>query len=272
MTAIGMHSAPRWTAVATEQIVSVRLLLRRSGLLLLALYLGGILVGVRMALRVVDMRENHLPGAHINFTYSPPTVVLLTLVAMLLPFGVWEDEDPRRRAYHWSMPVARPTHAMTKVFAGWIWLMAATLLYLIGAALTVVITERITGEAQSYGPQFVAWIWLYPFTAVTIAYLFVSAAAVGTRKPIAWVAAVLALLVVVPTILYAAEYQQAAKAVASVWTGEYGLAAAVIGRIQAVNAPRPGFYWSLTRWLVSSALWGTVAAALLVWAARRRPE
>jgi hypothetical protein len=272
MTAIAMHSAPRWAAVATEQVRAVALLMRRAGLLLLSLYLVGIAVGIKMALHVVDMRANNLPGAHINLTYSPPSVILVTLVALLLPFGVWEDEDPRRRAYHWSMPVTRSAHAVARVIAGWVWLMAATLLYLIGAALTVVITERITGEAQSYGPQFVAWTWLYPFTAATIAYLLLSVAAVGSRKPIAWVLVVIALFGVLSMILRALEYQQAAKMVEGLYTGEYGLAAAVMGHIQGVNAPRPGFYWSLTRWLGSTAIWASVATGLLLWVARRRPE
>ena len=115
-------------------------------------------------------------------------------MAFLLPFGVWQGEDPSRRTYHWMMPVARHTHTLTRVLAGWVWLMAATFVYLVVGIVIVLITQRITGEPQSYGPSFAAWEWLVPFTVGTVVYMFVSAAAVGSRQPIAWIICVIMVL------------------------------------------------------------------------------
>lgn len=273
MTSIALHTPPRWRTVAVEQISTVRALLRRAGLLLLAMYGTGIAVCINGAINARDVGvENPLNAAHVNFTYSPAASVLITLVAFFLPFDVWRDEDPSRRSYHWMMPVARHTHALTRVFAGWVWLMVATILYLLVSVAIVLITQRITGEPQSYGPTFAAWEWLVPFTVGTIAYLFVSAAAVGSRQPIAWIVGVVVLYAVLNYLLVMGGYPEAAKKVASVYSGEYGAAAALLGRIDAVDAVHRQMYSSLTRWLGSTAIWGAMGTALLAWVSYRRPE
>lgn len=272
MTSIALHTPPRWRTVAGEQIRTVRLFLRRTGLLLLALYGVGIVVSIWMAFHVIDMRADNPAAAHVNFAHSPASSMLITLIAFLLPFGVWQDEDPTRRAYHWMMPVARHTHALTRVFAGWVWLMVATMLYLAVSVAMVLITQRITGEPQSYGPTFAAWEWLVPFTVGTIAYMFVSAAAVGSRQPIAWIVGVVVLYAALIYLLTMAGYAEAANKVASVYSGEYGARAAMLGRIDAVDLVHRQMYSSLARWLGSTAIWGAMGTALLAWVSYRRPE
>ena len=282
MTAIALHTEPRWRTVAVEQIGTLRVFLRRTGLLLFALYGAGIVVCIRGAvvtrnardafLRSHDLAAAHTTPYHVNFTYSPQTSVLIMLIAFLLPFGVWQDEDPRRRSYHWMMPVARHTHTLTKVFAGWVWLMLATLLYLIVAVAIVLITERIMGEPQSYAPSFATWEWLVPFTVGTIAYMFASSATVGSRQPLVWIVGVIALYAIIIYLLVVGEYPEAARKVSSLFSGEYGVAAAALGRIDAFDAVHRQSYSSLSRWLGATAIWGTIGAALLVWTAYRRPE
>ena len=271
MTSIVLHATPGWRTVAFEQMRTVRLFLRRTGLLLLALYSAGILVSIRMAYHVIDLRLENPRAAHVNFTFSPATSILITLFAFLLPFGVWQGEDPSRRTYHWMMPVARHTHTLTRVLAGWVWLMAATFLYLLVSIVIVEITQRITGEPQSYGPAFAAWEWLVPFTVGTLAYMFVSAAAVGSQQPIAWIVGVIALYVLLIYLLTMAGYPDAAQKVASVYSGEYGGRAAILGRIEAFDSVHRQAYSSLARWLGSAAIWGAMSAALLAWVSYRRP-
>ncbi|MEO8620778.1 MAG: hypothetical protein ABI625_06920 [bacterium] len=286
MTAIALHTPPRWRTVAVEQIVTLRQFLRRTGLLVLVLYGAGLAVCIRGALVTRDARDAalqappnaqamaaaHLQLPNVNFTYSPAASAVIALLAFLLPFGVWQDEDPRRRSYHWMMPLPRQTHTLTKVFAGWVWLMAATALYLLFILATVAITERITGEPQLYPPTFAAWEWLVPFTVGTIAYMFSSAATVGSRQPIAWIIGVIALYAVAVYLLTVAEYPEAARRVTSIFSGEYGAAAAMLGRIQALDAVKLQRYSSLTRWLGASVIWGAIGATLLVWTSYRRPE
>ena len=271
MTSIALHAAPRWRTVAGEQINTVRVLLRRAGLLILAIYGATIAVSITVAITARnEVRAGNL--AHANIAYTPVSSALIVLIAFLLPFGVWQDEDPSRRSYHWMMPVARHTHALTRVFAGWVWLMAATILYLLVLIVTVIIAERITGEPQSYGPTFAAWEWLVPFTVGTIAYMFVSAAAVGSRQPIAWIVGVVVLYAVLNFLLFMGGYPDAANKVASVYSGEYGARAAMLGRIDAVDVVHRQMYSSLTRWLGSTAIWGAMGAALLAWVSYRRPK
>jgi len=271
MTSIALHTPPRWRTVAGEQIRTVRLFLRRTGLLLLALYGASIVIAIKVAFTARDqVVDGNL--AHVNNAYSPASSIFIAIVACLLPFGVWQDEDPGRRGYHWAMPVTRHTHAVTRVLAGWVWLMAATVLYLLVQAATVVITERITGEPQSYGPTFAAWEWLVPFTAGTIAYMFVSAAAVGSRQPIAWVVGTVLLYSVLLSLLTLMGYPEAANRVASVYSGEYGVRAAMLGHIDTLDAVHRQTYSSLARWLGSTAIWGAMGAALLAWVSYRRPK
>lgn len=272
MTSITLHAAPRWRTVAFEQISTVRVLLRRAGLLMLAIYGAVIAVSINVAITARDdVGVRNLP--HVNyFTYSPASSWLIVLIAFLLALGVWQDEDPSRRSYHWMMPVARHTHALTRVFAGWVWLMAATILYLLVLIVTVIIAERITGEPQSYGPTFAAWEWLVPFTVGTIAYMFLSAAAVGCRQPTTWIVGVGALYVALILALTMTGHPEASNRVASVFSGEYGAAAAMLGRIDAVDVVHRQMYSSLTRWLGSTAIWGAMGAALLAWVSYRRPK
>ena len=272
MTAVALHTEPRWPVFAREQILAVGLFMRRTGVLLLVMFGAGVWVCVFMAVQSIAMRATNPHAAHVNFTYSPAMSVLVMLIGFFLPFGVWQDEDPRHRSYHWMMPVARHTHTLTKVFGGWVWLMAATLLYLIVAILIVVITERITGEPQSYGRAFAAWEWLVPFAAGTVAYLFVSAATVGSRQPIGWIVVVIALYLLLIYSLAMVGYPQAAKKVLSLYDGEYGARAAMMGRIEAFDAVHRQAYSSLTRWLGSTAIWGAIGGGLLVGTAHRRPS
>lgn len=271
MTAIAMHPAPRWRDLAVEQVRSVGLLLRVVGILLgvsLLIYAG-------VAIRVSINAHNALLARHFNggpsFSYTPEVSSLITYLALLLPALMWHDESPRRRMYHVAMPVGRSTHAMTKAFAGWVWLMAGTAAFLLTVVAVDAITKGILGTVGGRTPVILAWEWLVPFTSVTIAYAFASAAAIGAETPVVWI--------VGPPLLYAAVsiavgtlgLQAQAESMLKLFTGYYGLSASMGGWIGGMDAAghATGFP-SVERWVSASLLWGAAAAVTLVVISRRR--
>jgi hypothetical protein len=113
------------------------------------------------------------------------------------------------------------------------------------------------------------WGWLVPFTSVTIAYLLGSAAAVGAQSPIVWI--------VGPPVLWAGAgiaaatlgLSDASKAMLTLFSGEFGAAAAIGGRVaqpddwgRVLGMP--------SGWLGATAIWTTAALALLYLVSRRR--
>ena len=159
--------------------------LRPAGLTLFVVFLALLGTAIRLAYQIRVALDAGLPSG-VNFSYGPGITFALLWIALVTPLVMWRDEDPSQRAYHWSMPVSPVVHALARTFAGWCWLMIATALLLIGHVAIVAFTERITGVAQPYSKIASWWEWLIPFTSLTVAYLFASAAAVGARRPIVW--------------------------------------------------------------------------------------
>jgi hypothetical protein len=124
------------------------------------------------------------------------------------------------------------------------------------------IASSIAGKAlaeRSFG----WWGWLVPFTSITIAYCLASAAVVGTRQPLVRVAGVVAAFSAILGGLQWLGHPEAAKKVLQLQSGRYGLASALFGQIYTAETP------SLERWLVASAIWGSVAVLLLMWMSSR---
>jgi hypothetical protein len=263
MTAISLHAPPSWRAIAEEQVRAVGLLMRVAGALLLVVLLlfGG--VAISTALRVRDFNAKHLGHAVANFGFTPEVSIIIAFLALFLPIAMWQDEGPPKRAYHWSMPVARSTHALTKTFAGWIWLLAATAVFVLLISIIDAITKRIAGLSFPPDPNFKAWEWLVPFTAVTIAYLFASAAAVGARSPLIWMAGAIMGYFGVIGILNLLGYPDLARAMMKLFSGFYGANTALGGQIGADNTMGSSIFPSLERWLGATIIWGAAGAGLL---------
>ena len=108
MTPVVLHPTPSWRAVDNEQIRATGLVLQKGA----ALMLGMILLLCAGAVRLASI--GHAQQRPVNFAYTPEAALVFVLVASLIPFGIWQDEGPDRRTYHWSMPVARHAHTLTK--------------------------------------------------------------------------------------------------------------------------------------------------------------
>jgi hypothetical protein len=201
MTAPVLHSTPRLPHVLREQVRVVGLALRWPGAVAGALLLLATLI-----------ITNELLGEGKPIDFHPEQFLLPGLVAALLPIAVWRGEDRFGPGFLWTLPVDRPRHALARVTAGWLWLMAAVAFFvLLVLVLAVLSGEQLLGQetlrllpaAVSPAPgaldpsafdglPTIRWtpqplLWLVPFTAATAAYLFASAIALGTRHPLRWI-------------------------------------------------------------------------------------
>jgi hypothetical protein len=252
MTGIILHTMPRRRTVTLEQIRTVGLFTRSGALLLVGSFAVIAIMVINAAAR------DHFTV----FDYDPRESGLFSAIAFVYPFLIWQGEDPWHRAYHWMMPVDRRGHALSKVFAGWVWLVAAMVLTLVGIVVIGTIASSVAGKPlaeRSFG----WWGWLVPFTSITIAYCLASAAVVGTRQPLVRVVGVVAAFSAITGGLRWLGHPAAAQKVLELQTGRYGLTSALFGPIYTAETP------SLERWLVASAIWGSVAVLLLVWMSSR---
>jgi hypothetical protein len=167
MTQVNLHPTPRARDVVLEQIRIVGLGLRRE-----ALIAAGVLGIVTLA--IAD--ELVHGGAGIQFdsdASGPPSVA-----AFLFPFVVWRRERRFGPAFLWTLPVDRRRLALAKVFAGWVWLMAALAVFF-AWLLPVALLSDATAVLRSLR-------WLVPFTGATAMYLLGSALVLGLRHPLRW--------------------------------------------------------------------------------------
>ena len=188
---------PGLRAVLLEQVRATGFALRGAALIGAALLT---LVTIATLLQKVSL------GAIVDL-YSWPTV-LPGLMGGLLPIVVWARDERFGPGFLWTLPVDRSRHALTKVLAGWVWLMGGVALFALwllalnlssgGRVLPPYTLQLLTSQlaaAAALDPttlRAVGWtpgplIWVVPFTAATATYLLASAFALGSRHPLRWV-------------------------------------------------------------------------------------
>jgi hypothetical protein len=144
MTSTSLHPTPSSRTVATEQFRAVGLALRNEGIFFIAALVVFSVVIIGGAVQFTH--SQHPAGAHMGFRYGSSGAIPMFLIGLLVPFGVWRSEDPARRSYHWSMPVARGPHTVMKLLSGWVWLMIATILYLLFMIAVSHLVSMITAQ------------------------------------------------------------------------------------------------------------------------------
>ncbi|MDB4913258.1 MAG: hypothetical protein JWM95_902 [Gemmatimonadetes bacterium] len=269
-----LHAAPAWTTIVLEQIRAVGLLARLAGLVVVGV---GVMLSAVAVWNVWTLRTfNEAHPKHLltypDFTFIAEAGIVMVGIACLLPFMVWQDEDPTRRLYHWAMPVSRPAHALAKVFAGWFWLMCLTLVYLVWVAGLAGVTTLISGQPQPQSPTFRLWEWCVPFTSATVTYVLISAATVGARRPLVWIGGVITMFMGASLLLSKLGKKDAFEHFTrAVLNGTYGIATA-LGRVhfddatQRASLPRADF------WLGASAIWCAIGVAALLAVSCRHTE
>ncbi|HEX8151744.1 MAG TPA: hypothetical protein VF698_01405 [Thermoanaerobaculia bacterium] len=169
-----LHPAPRWRAVLLEQVRVVGLSLGPAALI----------VAIVIACGTVAIVAEILSG---NPGFDSDESFPTALVAFLFPFAVWRNEKRFGPALLWTFPVDRRRLALAKVFAGFVWFMAALAFF----ALWLFALGAASGAPPALT---VARI---PFVATIAMYLFGSAMVVGLRHPVRWLlvtAGVIALM------------------------------------------------------------------------------
>jgi hypothetical protein len=178
------------------------------------------LIGVALAgVATVVALPTLTRGGPLNITGWPTW--LPGIMGSLLPIAVWGNDERFGPAFLWTLPVDRRRHAVTKVAAGWIWLIAGVIVFL----SWLFIMARISGEhvlpqtinvlTNSHAPPVglvdpatvlgVRWrpgplMGIVPFAGATACYLLSSALVIGTRHPLRWVLGVVILGLLIAVI------------------------------------------------------------------------
>lgn len=285
-----VRSTPRLRDVLLEHVRVLGLALRIP---------AAVAAGLMATLLVLVTSEILHDGGAIDF--RPEHQMLPAILGLVLPFAVWRGEDRFGDGFLWTLPVDRRRHALTKVFAGWIWLMSAVALFVLWLiALTLlsggsflpeetirVLSSSIpaagtfadSGAVQSVRLKPQPVFWLVPFTAATGAYLLASALALGLRHPLRWIVGMALGLWLVFAVGDAANVEWLAQLPSRLFAGPYGIDTLLTARTESgqvrvtLSTGERVRAWralpDLGRWATATLLWTGVGLVSL-WAAASR--
>lgn len=290
----GLRSTPRPRDELREQLRTLGLVLRVPALVV------AVPAAALTLLVILGVVES---GTRVDF--HPELSMLPGVAGVMLPQAVWWGEDRFGAGFPWTLPFDRRRHAVARVGAGWIWLMAAVLLFVLWMLALALITGGRVGADETVrllpaapfpfqaavdpaAVRSVRWspdplLWLAPFTAATGTYLLASALVVGVRHPLRWIAgAALGFFLVLGAV-------EGARAVAlrlaltrglnAVLYGPWGVDALLTARTESLHTVAPlttgGTVegWralpATGQWAAATLLWTLIGLAAL-WAAARR--
>jgi hypothetical protein len=287
------HSTPPLRAVLREQVRAVGYALRRPAIAAAALVTAGTLL-----LTIQIVRE----AGGVDF--GPEHQMLPGVLGLLFPIAVWHGEKRFGDGFLWTLPVDRRQHALAKVGAGWVWLMAAVAFFVLWlAALTLASGGRFLGEetrqlaSATDGvanavyftmTRTIRWrtqpvLWIVPFTAATGTYLLASALGLGVRHPLRWIAGVVLAFFLVVVALETTNTVRfsmgPARLVSSIYSGPYGLDALLTARTESLrtemflgNGKRVPIWLGLPhlgQWAAATVGW-MLGGLVALWAAASR--
>lgn len=258
-SAPALHPVPERSGIVKEQIEAVSIAIRKEQYAFIGTLVAFLVLGVYGAITHGAGRSD----GHASMEFGPAAVVPMSIIALLIPFGVWRASDRERRAYDWAMPIAQDTHALIRTFAGWLWLMLGVALYIVFVlAIQAIVVVMSGGSLALHVP---AWFWLVPFTATTIAYLLTSIAIIGSEHPWRWIGGIIVGYLAAQLVLDIVRLPDVKRALQQIVGGHYGLTAAIFGDLRMPYDVTP----NADRWLGAMLLWGALAI-VGVWLAARR--
>lgn len=211
---------PAWSAVLRSQ---ARLLLRKKWKLA-----GLIAAGAALAayLGLVEGTANDLSQVVVG----SPVYGLAWILAVGWAASIWSDEGPGDRAYHWSLPVTRPAHDLTRVGLGGLYYLAVGFA---GLAAGTALVALFAGTPVLGGIR----VWGLAALGLVLGFLLGAVPALLTAHPIRWSAgAALGYLIVGGLLGEAADrwtwLAGLDAVVKSVWNGTFGLESAIAAPMQ----------------------------------------
>jgi hypothetical protein len=173
MTEAALHRTPRPRDIVLEQIRVVGLSLRKD-----AAVAAVVLCAVTLVIAIDIARGDAASW------FDSDEWVAIGYAAFLFPFAVWRGERRFGPAFLWTLPVDRRRLAITRVFAGWCWLMIAVAVY-VAWQLALAAASGVA-NAETLSPFAVA--------GATATYLLGSALVLGLRHPLRLLLATVAAL------------------------------------------------------------------------------
>jgi hypothetical protein len=174
MTHQTLHPTPRGRDVVREQVRIVGLGLRREALA------TAVVLGIMTLMIGIDF----VHGRAATWFDSDGEWLGIALGSFFFPFAIWRRERRFGPAFLWTLPVDRRRLALAKVFAGWVWLMTALIVFGVWQ-LALAVLSGVT-DAQI--------IPLVAFIRASTMYLFGSALVLGLRHPLRWLLGTLGVL------------------------------------------------------------------------------
>ncbi|HUR81205.1 MAG TPA: hypothetical protein VM733_10585 [Thermoanaerobaculia bacterium] len=160
-----LHGTPRGREVVLEQVRITGLALRREALV----------VAVVLAIVSVPIFVDIANGTAGTW-FDSSDWVPLGVISLLFPFAMWRGEKRFAPSFFWTLPVDRRKLALTRVFAGWVWLMVALAIFFCWHRGLALLSGVAGAETTS----------LMAFPGTTTFYLFGSAFVLGLRHPLRW--------------------------------------------------------------------------------------
>jgi hypothetical protein len=173
MTEVILHATPRWRDVVLEQFRIVGLRLRREALVV------AVVLGIVTAVIVIDIARGTATSWFDSDEWAG-----IGFASFLFPFAVWRGQKRFGPAFLWTLPVDRRRLALARVFSGWMWLMAAALLF-VSWQRVLAFFSGVTGAQV---------VPLVAFIGATATYLLGSALVLGLRHPLRWLLGAVAVL------------------------------------------------------------------------------
>ncbi len=204
----------------------------------------------------------------VRMEYDPQQSFLLVGIGILMCMVLWHDDEPRRRAYFWTLPVNRFWHAAMKCAAGWIIVTGLA----VGFVLNMMVMGSLLAALQHYPvvphASLQAWHYLVPLVAGTVAYLFTTSIMLASDRPVAW-------LIGIPLTYLASRwttqnfgYPRLYSMLESLWSGSHGMCALITGGLTQIgNYPATAPF---SAWAGSVVVWSALALLAVAGAAQWR--
>ena len=301
MTSAVLHATPTWRSVVMAQLRLVGSALRGSALMAAGLAVAATLLLIEFS--PADGVRNFRPERQ---------ELLFGVLGLLVATNAWFGDERMGTGFLWTLPVDRRSHALARVFAGWVWLMAVVMLSALWLLAVSVFTggsvmaeeslRLISSPARAYAfpaggaldagaVQTVQWtptplLWLVPFAAATGVYLLASAMALGIRQPVRWAGGIVLAVYLVAGLGQAVNANWPAtpsgRLLHGIFDGRYGLDALLTARTGSLKTEATlttgerVVVWralpELGDWAAATLLWTGAGLIALLAAASRHRE